>query len=343
MKRLLNTLYITTHGAWLSREGDCIVVRVEHEEKLRVPVIGLEGIVCMAGVGFSPPLMGLCTEHGVGVSFLTESGEFLARVSGPVSGNVLLRRQQYRAADDETKTRTIVRSFALGKIVNARTVLMRAARDQNDEAVSTRLTTCADRLQRIAGAIEESMTPDIIRGKEGEAGFAYFSVFDDLIVARKDEFRFTGRSRRPPMDPINALLSFAYTLLAHDAQGALEAVGLDPQVGFLHRERPGRPSLALDLMEEFRPVIADRLVLSLVNRQQLGAKDFERSEGGGVFLRKDSRKIVLKEYQERKRDEVHHPFIDEKIAIGLLPHVQARLLARHLRGDIDGYPPYFWK
>jgi len=343
VKRLLNTLYITIHGAWLSREGECIVVRVEQEKKIRVPAIGLESIVCMAGVGFSPPLMRLCAEHGVGVSFLTESGEFIARVLGPVSGNVLLRRQQYRVADDENKKCAIARSVVLGKIVNTRTVLMRSARDHNDEIISARLNACSDRLQRIVGAVKESVSSDSIRGKEGEAGHAYFSVFNDMIVACKNEFQFTGRSRRPPMDPINALLSFAYALLVHDVQGALEAVGLDPQVGFLHTERPGRPSLALDMMEELRPVIADRLALSLINRQQIGAKDFERSESGGVFLKKDSRKIVLKEYQDRKRDEIHHPFIDEKIAIGLIPHVQAKLLARHLRGDIDGYPPFFWK
>jgi len=343
MKRLLNTLYITTHGAWLSRDGESIVVTVEREEKMRIPAIGLESIVCLAGAGFTPPLMGLCAERGVTISFLTEGGEFLSRIEGPVSGNVLLRRAQYRAADDEAKKRSIARSICAGKIVNARTVLMRAAREHQDPVAVDAMSKAAERLQRIVAGIKEEMTADDMRGKEGEAGHAYFSVFDHLILAQKEGFKFTQRSRRPPLDRINALLSFLYTLLVHDVRGALEGVGLDPQVGFLHEERPGRPSLALDMMEEFRAMIADRLALSLINRLQVRAADFKVRESGGIFLNPEPRKEVLKAYQERKREEVVHPFLNEKIALGLLPHAQAKLLARHLRGDLDAYPPFFWK
>lgn len=343
MRRLLNTLYITTHGAWLTREGETIVVRVEQEEKLRVPALGLEGIVCIGGVGFSPPLMGLCAEHGVTISFLTESGFFLSRVTGPVTGNVLLRRAQYRIADNEEKSSAIAQNFASGKIVNARTVLLRAAREQENILISDEISKACEYLRRIVGSFSSTMNIDTIRGKEGDAGHTYFSVFNHLILAQKEDFTYTVRSRRPPLDRINALISFLYTLLTHDARGALEGVGLDPQVGFLHAERPGRPSLALDLIEEFRAILADRLALSLVNRQQIRAKDFKITESGGVFLSSESRKEVLKAYQERKREEVHHPFLNEKIPIGLLLHTQAQLLARHIRGDLDAYPPFFWK
>jgi CRISPR-associated protein Cas1 len=343
MKHLLNTLYVTTPGAYLCKEGETVVVRVEQETKLQVPAVALEGIVCLGGVGFSPPLMELCAERGVTVSFLTEQGNFLARVTGPVSGNILLRKEQYRRAEDTGKTVALAAGFVLGKIANCRAVLLRAVRDGCDGENSEALTKCADYLRNILHQIKRETGLESVRGKEGEAGHAYFSVFDRLIVAQKDGFCFKERSRRPPLDNVNALLSFVYTLLAHDCVGACEAVGLDPQAGFLHADRPGRPSLALDIMEEFRPFFADRLVLTLINRQQVKAEGFKKTETGAVTMTPETKKEVLKAYQERKREELVHPFLEEKVSVGLLPYLQARLLARHLRGDLDGYPPFVWK
>jgi CRISPR-associated protein Cas1 len=343
MKHLLNTLYVTTPGAWLNREGETVVVRVEQETKLQVPVVALEGIICIGGAGFTPPLMELCAERGVAVSFLTEQGRFMARVNGPVSGNILLRKEQYRRAEDPGKTAALATSFVLGKIANCRAVLLRAARGSGDGENTDALTGCADYLRRIVDFLRQDRDVETIRGKEGEAGHAYFSAFDRLIVAQKDGFFFKERTRRPPLDNVNALLSFVYTLLAHDCVGACESVGLDPQAGFLHADRPGRPGLALDMMEEFRPFFADRLVCTLINRQQVKANGFKKTESGAVAMTPETKKEVIKAYQERKREELEHPFLQEKVAIGLLPYIQARLLARHLRGDLDGYPPFVWK
>lgn len=343
MKHLLNTLFITTQGAWLSREGETIVVRVEQETKLQMPAVALEGIVCIGGAGFTPPLMELCAEKGIGVSFLTEQGRFLGRVQGPVTGNILLRKEQYRRAEDPVKTAALAKSFVLGKVANCRAVLLRAGRETASEENCSAFAKCADYLCRIIEQVRQADDLEMIRGKEGEAGHAYFSVFDRLIVAQKDGFVFRERSRRPPLDPVNALLSFVYTLLAHDCAGACEAVGLDPQAGFLHADRPGRPGLALDLMEEFRAFFADRLVLTLINRQQIKPNGFTRTESGAVLMSVETKKEVLKAYQERKREELVHPFLEEKIMAGLLPYVQARLFARHLRGDLSGYPPFVWK
>jgi CRISPR-associated protein Cas1 len=306
-------------------------------------VAALEGIVCIGGAGFSPPLMELCAERGVHVSFLTEQGRFLARVNGPVSGNILLRKEQYRRAEDPQKTAALAKAFVIGKIANCRTVLLRAARDSNNPQDAEAFTKCADYLWRIIERLRDESDLETVRGKEGEAGYAYFSVFDRLIVAQKDGFSFKERTRRPPLDNINALLSFVYTLLAHDCAGACESVGLDPQAGYLHADRPGRPGLALDLMEEFRPFFADRLVLTLINRQQVKTNGFKKTESGAVIMTPETKKEVIKSYQERKREELEHPFLGEKVAIGLLPYIQARLLARHLRGDLDGYPPFVWK
>ena len=340
MKHLLNTLYITTPGAYLKREGETVLVRVEQETKLQVPVTTLEGIICIGGTGFTPPLMELCTSKGVSISFLTEQGRFLARVNGPVSGNILLRKEQYRRADDTHKASLIAKSFVIGKISNCRTVLLRAVRDGVGGGA---LTTCAEHLARIAGFLERDIDLEKIRGKEGEAGHAYFSVFDRLIVSQKEDFVFKERNRRPPLDNVNALLSFIYTLLAHECTGACESVGLDPQAGFLHADRPGRPGLSLDIMEEFRPFFADRLVLTLINRQQVKKEGFKKTESGAVLMTQETKKEVLKAFQDRKREELIHPFLGEKIKIGLLPYIQARLLARHLRGDLNGYPPFLWK
>jgi CRISP-associated protein Cas1 len=343
MKHLLNTLYVTTQGAYLSRDGETIAVRVEHDTKLRVPIHTLAGVVCFGQVSMSPPLMELCAERGVGVSFLSERGRFFARVEGPVSGNVLLRREQYRRADDEIRATAMARSIIAAKVANGRTVLLRSLRDHEGMAGKDEVERAAAEMGRSVARLENVESLDAARGIEGEAASLYFSVFDHLVVARKEEFFFRVRSRRPPLDNLNALLSFVYTLLVHDVESALEGVGLDPAVGFLHRDRPGRAGLALDIMEEFRPVFADRLVLSLVNRQQVRAKGFVTSETGAVIMDDDTRKEVLVAWQKRKQDEMVHPFLDEKIALGLFPHVQALLLARHLRGDLDAYPPFFWR
>jgi CRISPR-associated protein Cas1 len=343
MKHLLNTLFVTTQNAYLTREGDTVLVRVEHETRLRVPIHTLGGIVCFGLVSASPPLMGLCGENNVALSFLSENGRFLARVQGPVNGNVLLRREQYRRADDPRAAADHARIAVSAKTANCRTVLLRALRDHPETPNSPALKNAADRLAHILRVLENAATLDEIRGHEGDAAREYFAVFDHLIVAQKDDFFFRERSRRPPLDNLNALLSFLYTLLAHDVTSALEAVGLDPAVGCLHRDRPGRPSLALDLMEEFRPFLPDRLALSLVNRQQIRGAGFEKSESGAVQMDDATRKEVLVAYQKRKQEEIQHPFLGEKIAVGLLPHVQAMLLARHLRGDLDAYPPFIWK
>jgi CRISPR-associated protein Cas1 len=343
MKHLLNTLYVTTQGAYLAREGETAVVRVEGETKLQLPIHTLGNIVCFGQVSMSPALMGLCAERGVGVAFLTERGRFIARIQGPVSGNVLLRREQYRRADDETASAEIARSVVIAKIANCRAVLLRAARNRPDDSASAEVARAADSLAEHIKALDNEIVLDTIRGKEGDAARQYFSVFDHLITAQKDEFFFKERSRRPPLDNMNALLSFLYTLLVHDVSSALEGVGLDPAVGYLHRDRPGRPSLALDLMEELRPYFADRLALNLINLQQVKGKGFRRTETGAVEMDDETRKAVLVAYQERKQEEIQHPFLGEKIAIGLLPHCQALLMARYLRGDLDGYPPFLWR
>jgi len=343
MKRLLNTLFVTTQGAYLAKDGETVLVRVENETKMRIPVHTLNGIVCFGQVSCSPPLMHLCGKRNVAISFLSRYGKFWARVHGPVSGNVLLRREQYRRADDENAAAEIARVIIIVKVANSRTVLMRALRDHRDNINISVLENAVQKLARIMNDLREEATLETIRGYEGEAARTYFSVFDHLILVQKEDFFFRERSRRPPMDNINALLSFLYTLLIHDVVSSLEAVGLDPAVGFLHRDRPGRPGLALDLVEELRPFLADRLVLSLVNRQQVKGKGFKKTETGAVVMDEVTRKEVLTTYQKRKQEEIKHPFLDEKMDIGLLPHGQAMLLARYLRGDIDGYPPFIWR
>jgi CRISPR-associated protein Cas1 len=343
MKKLLNTLFVTTQGAYLCHEGDAVLVRVEKETKLRVPIHTLGSIVCFGQVACSPPLMGLCGERGVALSFLSEHGQFLARVQGPVSGNVLLRTEQYRRAAAPAEAAAIARAVLIGKLANSRTILLRAARDHGARTDAAALETAVRRLAQLLSEVESTTELEVLRGKEGDAARVYFEVFDHLVVAQKEDFYFTARSRRPPLDNLNALLSFLYTLLAHDASAALESVGLDPQVGFLHALRPGRPALALDLMEEFRPFLADRLALSLVNLRQLQGKDFKQSETGAVAMSDAARKELLITYQKRKQEEIQHPFIGEAVPIGLLFYVQALLLARHLRGDLDAYPPFVWK
>lgn len=343
MRQLLNTLFVTTQNAYLAREGETVAVRVEKETRLRVPIHTLGGIVCFGLVSCSPRLMELCGERKVAISFLSEQGKFFARVQGPVSGNVLLRREQYRRADKETASSEMARAIIIAKLVNCRTVLLRALRDHHDAPHVETIEIAAHRLARLLQDLRNAVPLDVARGIEGDSARVYFEVFDHLITCQKEDFFFHERNRRPPLDNANALLSFLYTLLAHDVMAALESVGLDPAVGFLHRERPGRPSLALDLMEEFRPILADRLALSLINRQQVKGKGFQKTETGAVLMDDVTRKGVLVAYQKRKQEEIVHPFLKEKVAVGLLPFVQALLLARFLRGDLEGYPPFLWK
>jgi CRISP-associated protein Cas1 len=342
MKKHLNTLFITLDGAWLGKDGEAVIVRVEKETKIRVPLHNLDGIVTFGwDITCSAPLMAACAEAGVTLSFCTPHGKFQAAVRGFTSGNVLLRREQYRRADAEPASLAIARSCIAAKILNQRTVLQRALRDHGNEERRAALEPVCVELAYNAQATQRVETLDALRGLEGDAAARYFAVFPHLIT--NSAFTFQGRSRRPPMDPVNALLSFLYSMLAHDCRSAAETVGLDPQVGFLHRDRPGRASLALDLMEELRPVLADRLVLSLINRQQLRPTDFIIKETGAVELKDSSRKEVLMAYQERKQSDLLHPFLEEKISLGLVCHIQARLLARHLRGDLDAYPAFLWK
>lgn len=344
MKKLLNTIYITTEGASLRKDGENLVAEVEQTERARVPLHMLASVVVFGAIYISPSLIGACAAAGITIVLLDRNGRFAARIEGPVSGNVLLRRTQYAVSD---KPDEIVRSLVLGKVSNQRSVLMRALRDYGSSyAEQDRLAIVAatDRLAQILRRVElKDENCELMRGSEGEAANVYFSVFDHLIRVSEPEMRWRGRSRRPPLDPVNALLSFIYTLLTHDCRSACESVGLDPAVGFLHRDRPGRPSLALDLLEELRPALADRLVLSLINRRQVGPTNFETRDGGAVLLTDDARKTVLSAWQERKKEERVHDFIEEKIPLGLVPYVQAQMLARHLRGDLDAYPPWFWK
>lgn len=343
MKKLLNTLFVTTQGAYLSKEGETVVVSVERETKLQLPVHTIGGIVCFGNVMMSPFLMGFCAEHNVAVSFLTEYGKFLARVHGKTNGNVLLRREQYRRADDMNFCTSISKNILTGKICNARTVLQRALRDHEEKMGGSDIEIAIKRLGVIVDGLNSVNGLDVLRGVEGDSARIYFDVFDRLIVAQKEDFKFDERNRRPPLDNVNCLLSFVYTILMHDVRSALESVGLDSYVGFLHRDRPGRASLALDMMEEFRPFFADRLALSLINRSQVNAKGFKKSETGAVLMSDDTRKELLVAYQKRKQEEMFHPYLKENVQIGILFHIQALLLARFLRGDIDGYPVFFWK
>ncbi len=346
MRQLLNTIYVTIDDAWLKKDGANIVVEAGGTERGRVPLHMIEGIVGFNRPGASPALLAACAEAGICVSFLDPNGRFLARVEGRRSGNVRLRRAQYRAADDPARGVPIVRGIVAAKAANQRTVLRRALRDHGDTLPEESRIALAVAERRLGGLASRTLLPvaiDVLRGLEGEAAAGYFGVFDTLILNEGSDFRFTGRSRRPPLDRINALLSFLYAMLGHDCRSACEAHGLDPQVGFLHADRPGRASLALDLMEELRPVLADRLALSMVNRRQLVAADFVVEASGAVTLTDAARKRVLVAWQERKREVIRHPFLGETIAFGLVAHVQAQLLARHLRGDIDGYPPFIWR
>ncbi|SDT04209.1 CRISPR-associated protein, Cas1 family [Paenibacillaceae bacterium GAS479] len=342
MRKLLNTLYITAPDSYLGREGESVVVRKEDQTPVKIPVHNLESIVMFSHAGASPSLMHLCMERGVTLSFLQENGRYMGSVVGPVKGNVLLRRKQYRMADN-SEGAALAGRFILGKLANARAVLNRALRDHEGAIQAEKVAKEADFLKRYMRRTLACDTLDELRGVEGEAARRYFSAYHELILADREHFYMRGRNRRPPLDRVNALLSYLYALLRTDVQSALETVGLDPAVGFLHRDRPGRPSLALDLMEELRCYMVDRLVLSLINRKQINSKQFLIKENGAVLLKPDLKKEVVTAWQTRKREEIRHPFLKEKIPIGLLPYAQAMLLARYIRGDLDGYPPFVWK
>jgi CRISPR-associated protein Cas1 len=342
MKKLANVLYVTTPEAYLSLDGENVVIKKDEHSSTRLPLHNLENIVCFTYLGASPALMGACAERNVGLCFLTPNGRFQARVTGKVQGNVLLRKKQYEVSEQKDASLPIAASFLLGKIANSRKVLERAIRDHTMLVDTQALSAVSASLKEILLQIQTCPTLGDLLGYEGSAARLYFGVFDHLILQQHEAFTFKERSRRPPLDNINSLLSFLYTLLTNEVASALEVVGLDPYVGFLHQDRPGRPSLALDLMEELRPVFADRLALSLINRKQINAKGFTQKESGGILMDDDTRKAVLTAWQERKKEELLHPYLKERIPFGLIPHVQAMLLARFLRGDLDAYPPFFW-
>ncbi|PIE03246.1 MAG: subtype I-C CRISPR-associated endonuclease Cas1 [Acidobacteria bacterium] len=343
MRKFFNTLYVTTQGCYLAKERETVAVHLDDDTKQRFPFHNLDGLVCMGNIRLSPYLIGACGKKGITISYLSEHGQFLGRFTGSVSGNVLLRRRQFRYADHPAKKAAIARSIVTGKILNANTVLKRFPRDNPDNQAVPEIRSVIEKLKRITDKISRVQDLDMIRGMEGEAASLYFSVFDHLILSDSKEMTFTGRNRRPPLDPVNAMLSFAYTLLHHDVVSACESVGLDPAVGFLHTDRPGRHSLALDLMEEFRSFFADRLVLSMINRQQIGPKDFIFHSSGAVMFKDKARKTFIQTYQERKKDALTHPFLNEKMPIGTVFFYQALLLARFIRGDLDGYPPFIWR
>lgn len=342
MKHLGNVLYVTTPEAYLTLDGENIVIKKDENVSTRLPLHNIENIVCFTWEGASPALMGACAERNIGLCFLTPNGRFQARVTGKVKGNVLLRKKQYTVSEQACQSVPIAASFLMGKVFNCRKVLERAIRDHAMLVNVEALTGAATFLKETLRAIPLCKSVVDLTGFEGSAAKIYFGVFDELILHQREDFSFKERSRRPPLDNMNSLLSFLYTLLTNEVASALETVGLDPYVGFLHQDRPGRPSLALDLMEELRPVFADRLALSLVNRKQITGKGFTQKESGGILMDDDTRKAVLTAWQERKKEEIVHPYLKEHIPFGLIPHVQAMLLARYLRDDLDAYPPFFW-
>ena len=343
MRKLLNTLYVTSEDCYLALENENAVVWQDDVRKGQYPLQMLEGIVSFSYRGASPALMGKCAKRGISLCFMTKNGRFWARVSGEERGNVLLRKQQFRVSDDPALSCRIARNMIFGKIYNCRWQIERTVRDHALRVEAEKLKSVS---RQLAGQVEQiSCCADLdsLRGLEGEASARYFSVLDQLILNQREDFSFDGRSRRPPADPVNAMLSFLYTLLAHDCAAALESVGLDPYVGFMHRDRPGRQSLALDLMEELRPIAADRLMLTLVNTRMIQGRHFSRQAGGAVLMNEEGRKTLLTAWQSRKKEEITHPYLKEKIAWGLVPYVQALLLARYIRGDLDGYPPFLGK
>ena len=343
MRKLLNTLYVTSENSYLALDGENVVLYENKDELGRIPLHNLEGIVSFGYRGTSPALMGACAERNISLCYLTPQGKFLARVSGRIKGNVVLRQQQYDSSRDEAISLEIAKNCIIGKVYNARWVLERAIRDHSLQIDAEKVKAASNFLKDSLTLIQNSQSKDQLRGYEGEAASIYFGVFDQLILQQKKDFIFTGRNRRPPLDPVNAMLSFVYTLLTNMVTSALESVGLDPYVGYLHVDRPGRASLSLDLVEELRAVMADRFVLSLINRKMVTGKNFSRHENGAILMDDELRKRVLMEWQNRKKEMITHPYLQEKVEWGMVPYVQALLLARYLRGDLDGYPVFLWK
>lgn len=343
MRKLLNTLYVTSPNSYLSLDGENIVILNDKIEVSRIPLHNLEGIVAFGYTGASPALMGACAKHNIALSFMKQSGKFLARVVGEVRGNVTLRKSQYRISDNIDESNKIARNFIFGKVFNARWVIERATRDYALRLDVEKLKSVSKVLLNSLKSIETSEDLEQLRGLEGQAASQYFSVFDDLILQQKENFYFHSRNKRPPLDNVNSMISYVYTLLAHDVAAALETVGLDSYVGFLHRDRPGRVSLALDMMEELRSVYADRFVISLINKREINEKGFTKKENGAVIMDDETRRTILRAWQGKKQEMIKHPFLQEKIEWGLVPYAQAMLLARFIRGDLDGYPPFLWK
>lgn len=335
-----NTLYVTAQGAYLSKDHENVRISVDGQAKTPIPFHHLSSILCLGRVSMSPQLMGACAEKGIEISFCTEHGRFLARIEGPWHGGSVLRRCQYKASEDPRACLAIARSFVLGKLVNSRITLARATREDARRERSTALNEAATSISARLPSVKAAQTLESLRGEEGNGAAIYFGVFDSIITHERTTFSFQGRNRRPPLDPTNAILSFLYSMLYHDAASALQAVGLDPAIGFLHNERPGRASLALDLMEEFRPFLADRLALSMINQDMLRPAGFIRTETRAVEMDDETRKTIIKAYQDRKSDSIQHPFTNENTTVGMLIHIQARLLARAIRGDLDAYPPF---
>jgi CRISPR-associated protein Cas1 len=343
MRKLLNTLFVTSEDAYLSLDGENIVVNRDKQEIARFPLHGLQQIVCFSYAGASPALMGACAEREIGLSFCTPRGKFLARVTGSSNGNVLLRREQYRIADDSLRSCKIARCSIFGKLYNSRKSIERTLRDHKMRINEEEFRHASERLQALLPQVLEEISLESLRGLEGVGASVYFGIFDDMILREKEQFFFHGRNRRPPLDKVNAMLSFAYSLLANDCASALESVGLDSYVGFFHQDRPGRKSLALDMMEELRPCMADRFVITLINNRMIAPTDFSDSENGAVLMTDDGRRKFLKAWQERKKEEITHPYLQEKLPWGMVPYVQALLLARYIRGDLDDYPAFLWK
>ena len=343
MRRLLNTLFVTSEDAYLSLDGENVVVNREKEEVARFPLHTLSGIISFSYAGASPALMGACAQRDILLSFCSPRGKFLARTTGVSNGNVLLRRTQYRFADDPAMSCQIARTMLFGKLYNARWSVERTRRDHPMRIDMAQFLNASETLKGLLPDILAATSLEALRGLEGAGASVYFGVLDQMILRNKEAFFYHGRNRRPPLDNVNALLSFTYSLLGHDCAGALESVGLDAYVGFLHRDRPGRTSLALDLMEELRPCFADRFVLSLINNRVILPEDFVKSDSGAVSLTETGRRKFLKRWQERKQEVILHPYLEEKLPWGLVPFVQALLLSRYLRGDLDEYPPFLWK
>ena len=343
MRKLLNTLYVSRPDTYLALDGDNVVLLKDQEQLGRMPLHNLESIVSFGYTGASPALMGYCADRNIAITFLTQSGRFLARVIGQSRGNVTLRKTKYRISDSEPDSARIARNFIIGKIYNQKWLLERMTRDYPMRVDVEQFKSVSRQLTDILGEVRRCDNLDSLRGWEGQAAVFYNHVFDQMILQQKESFTFKGRSRRPPKDNVNAMLSLAYTLLASDAAAALETVGLDAYVGFMHQDRPGRASLALDLIEELRGIYADRFVLSLINRKEVAPEDFHQKENGAVLMTDEARKSFLKAWQEKKKETITHPYLGEKISWGLVPYVQALLLARFLRGDLDEYPPFLWK